>query len=256
MKNLLYKQLIRLGILVVFLGLIISLWHFLILPTQDKLLEIKNAAADINQKRSQLIDRRTTLTNLENQKAYLNDIESRAIAYLPQKAGVVDFVLQLEEMVKTLGLEPSTLNVAENKVTPDTQTSQVSDEVDSSKNSSTKNLAASADQQKSTNGTSTSTFVVSFTGGFAQVQQFLTLLKTVDRFDTVDTINLTYGADGLTAQFNGKIYHQAIPNFTANLNKPVAKIDKQADGLLNRRHFGDPVTIPTVSGPTDPFGKL
>lgn len=231
------------------IGAVVVGWRWFIWPAHQKFSEVSHASTNINQKRVRLIEHKTALELLTAQKSQLEDLAGRGLAYLPPSAGVADFVLQLEEMVKSLGLEPTELNVTEDQRAGQAKPAAA----DELTKPAVKPLASPEPVV-----IGSSTFNVTMTGSFEQAQQYLNLLETVDRFNTVESLNLTYGTDGLTARLEGKIYHQPLPSFVIKADEPIARLTDQVDQLKKRKHFGDPLSVPTVTeaGSKDPFGKL
>lgn len=234
-------------------------WSSLTLPTQRELLEVKNASTNINQKKIRLIDHATGLNALAKDESAVTDLANRAKALLPEKSATVDFVLQLEEMAKSLNREPTNLTVAEEKSTAvlDSSSELNSSESETNNGSSTAAKPAS-NTTKNQPSYGKATFLISFIGDFEQIKQFLALLKTVDRFNTVDQVSITTTTSGLSATFNGFIYFKKIPDFTVKPESAITKIDPSSGELSKRKHFGDPLSTPSVSqgGSTNPFGSL
>lgn len=237
----------------VLMVVLILTWAYFILPVQKKLSGVLAATENINQKKLQLVDHLTFLTTIEGGSIDLTDLASRAIAYLPEKSLTTDFWLQLEDMVKSLGIKPTVLSVTEKNLTATTAAS-----VPVGDDTSTKPTPLTTNPPLTPTTRQESQFLAELTGSFDQMLQFLNLFKTVDRLSTIENLNLTDEAGLVTATVEGKIYYQPLPQFAIDPDRPTPGLSDRIKELIGRQHFGQPVVTPAPPNqePINPFGKF
>lgn len=234
----------------VLIVILLLVWVYFITPAQKKLFNALAATENINQKKLQLVDHLTFLTTVETGPVDLTDLASRATAWLPDKPLTTDFWLQLEDMVKSLGIKPTVLSVTEKKLTTTASPAPVEDDGLAKPTPPATNPPPTTLQE--------SQFLAELTGSFDQILQFLNLFKTADRLGTIENINLTDESGSVTATVEGKIYYQPLPQVTIDPDRPTPGLSDRIKELIGRRHFGEPVATPTPPNqePVNPFGKF
>lgn len=224
-------------------------WAYFILPAHKKLSKTLTATDNINQKKLQLVDHLTFLRTTAGGSIDLTDLANRAIALLPDKPLATDFWLQLEDMVKSLGIKPTVLSVTE-------QQSITSAAAQGGDDSSVKPAPPATNPSPTI--LQESKFLAELTGSFDQMLQFLDLFKTVDRLSTIENINLADEAGLVTATVEGKIYYQPVPQLAIDPDRPALNLSNRMNELTGRKHFGQPVVTPSPPNeePINPFGKF
>jgi len=192
-------------IILISLGVFAVLSYFVYFPQLQDILSLQQSYLQKKQDLQVLQDKKANLNSLKDQEKEINDFLEKMTKYLPETKSSGDFLVEIEGLASATGNNIIDIAFSEEKKKT-TTTTQTSD------TTSTASPSPSPASQTTQTGTTTSLksidFEIKIEGAYQSIINFIAGLKTLNRYNAVETVNLELTNETIQSLIKGKIYYK------------------------------------------------